>query len=213
MMKKANAEPDREIVAISAVYAALKELAPDAQARVLSYVAAKLKIEPAVSEGDLSPRKTLEDRRDVEANDGGAAAKQEPQDELEGISPVAKKWMARNGLEAGPLSAIFSLSTDEIDLIAKTVPGANKKEKMRSVFLLKGVAAYLASGAARFSHQQLKEACLHYDAFDANNFAHHFKSLSSEVSGSKDTEYALTPRGLASATEMVKKIIRPDRTN
>jgi hypothetical protein len=75
---------------------------------------------------------------------------------------------------------------------------------MRSVFLLKGVAAYLGTGAARFTHEQMKEACLHYDAFDAGNFATNFKGLASEVSGSKDSGYALTARGLASATEMVK---------
>jgi hypothetical protein len=53
----------------------------------------------------------------------------------------------------------------------RTVPGKNKKEKMRSVLLLKGVAAYLAGDAGGFSHPQIKEACLHYDAFDAINFA------------------------------------------
>jgi hypothetical protein len=32
-----------------------------------------------------------------------------------------------------------------------------------------------------------------------------------DVSGRKDTEYALTPGGLASASEMVKKITQPGR--
>lgn len=64
------------------------------------------------------------------------------------------------------------------------------------------------SGAARFTHEQMKEACLHYDAFDAGNFAVYFKSLSGEVAGTKGTGYTLTPRGLANATEVVKSLIR-----
>jgi hypothetical protein len=215
-MKEAIADPDQEIVAISAVYSALKELAPDAQSRVLSYVAAKLNIEAPTAEIDAVHRTKLSgdnaeqnERREEEAHE----AKRDSNDELEGISPVAKKWMARNGLEAAALSKIFSVSTDEIDLIAKTVPGSGNKDRMRSVFLLKGIAAYLGSGAARFSHAQIKETCLHYDAFDSTNFSKYLKSLSSEVSGSKDTEYALTPRGLASATEMVKEITQPHKVS
>ena len=80
---------------------------------------------------------------------------------------------------------------------------------MHSVFLLKGVAAYLGTGAARFTHEQIKETCLHYDAFDSSNFAVYFKSLSAEVSGNKETGYTLTPRGLAAGTEMVRVLSQP----
>ncbi len=79
---------------------------------------------------------------------------------------------------------------------------------MHSVFLLRGIAAYLGTGAARFTHEQMKEACLHYDAFDAGNFAVYFKSLSGEVAGTKGTGYTRTPRGLANATEVVKSLIQ-----
>ncbi len=63
-------------------------------------------------------------------------------------SPVAQKWMRRNGLQAEHLSSIFSLGGDEIDVVAKSVPGKSTKARMHNVFLLKGVAAYLAGGAA-----------------------------------------------------------------
>jgi hypothetical protein len=213
MTKKPPLAPDPEIAAISDVYAALKELVPEAQARVLSYVADKLQIEPPTARIDLSRRVTPPgEPGGARTDESGAEAKEDPQDELGGISPVAKKWLTRNGLRGAQLSQIFSLWTDEIDLIANTVPGRNKKDKMRSVFLLKGVAAYLGSGAARFSHQQIKEACLHYDAFDPANFAAYFRSLAAEVSGTKDAGYTLTARGLASATEMVKNIAQPAQT-
>lgn len=205
MTKKPPAAPALEIGAISAVHAALKALEPEVQRRVMNYVALMLKIPAPTSEIEVSPDLPGEKTDDAIPKKGGSEPDREGAgDELEGISPVAKKWMARNGLEPNALSKIFSLGVDEIDLIAKTVPGKNKKERMHSVFLLKGVAAYLGAGAARFTHEQIKETCLHYDAFDAANFAVYYRSLSADVSGTKDTGYALTPRGLASATEVVK---------
>ncbi len=105
------------------------------------------------------------------------------------------------------LSSLFSLGVDEIDLVAKKVPGSNKKDKMLSVFRLKGVAAYLGAGVARFTHEEVKEACVHYDAFDTNNFAAYLKSIASEVSGTKESGYTLTARGLTEATEMIKGLV------
>lgn len=204
MTKRTTPGIDPEIAAISNVYAALKELEPESQARVLAYVAGKLKIASpleANQEARLDMRDTFNETRRDERQ---AERKERDDGDLQGISPVAQKWIARNGLLPKQLSLIFSLGVDEIDLIAKTVPGKGKREKMRSVFLLKGIAAYLSTGAARFTHEQMKEACLHYDAYDANHFADNLKTLSSEISGSKDTGYVLTARGLANATEMVK---------
>jgi hypothetical protein len=92
-------------------------------------------------------------------------------------------------------------------LVAESVPGKNKAERMHSVFLLKGIAAYLAAGAARFTHETAKETCLHYDAFDATNSAKIFKGFTSEVSGTRETGYTLNPRSLARATDLVKSMV------
>lgn len=201
---KVSTKLDSEIVAITTVYSALKDLDKDAQIRVLNYVHEKLQIKV----GGLAQMENKEgfnqeaiphsSARNVEVENDG--------DELEGVSAVAQKWVARNGLSSQKLSMIFSLGVDEIDLVAKVVPGKSKRERMRSVFLLKGVAAYLGTAVARFSHEQIKEACLHYDAFDSGNFAIHLKSLAAEVSGNKDSGYCLTARGLTNATEIVKSL-------
>lgn len=196
---------DPEITAIGAVHKALEKLAPDARARVFAYVAGKLGIslstpgaQRATDEGPTEPS-VSEKPADRES---GAAARVE--DGLDSVSPVAKKWMARNNLSAVALGKIFSLGGDEIDLIAKKVPGKSKRERMYNVFLLKGVAAYLASGAARFAHDQVREACVHYDAYDSANFATYLKSFSADISGDKGTGYALTPRGLSSGTDVIQ---------
>jgi hypothetical protein len=89
----------------------------------------------------------------------------------DGLSPVAIKWMRRNDLDIAKLSKLFSLGLDEIELVAKKVPGKNTKDRMRSVLLLTCVASYLSTGASRAKHDAVKQACVHYDAYDMANFA------------------------------------------
>jgi hypothetical protein len=201
MATNTTLELDPEFVAMSAVYAALKDLEPEVQTRVLNYVADKLKLASPTSQRQQpkidSPSANENEQEDIETT----------AEETEGISPAAKKWLTRNGLQANQISTIFSVGGDDIDLIADTVPGKSKTKRMYNVFLLKGIAAYVGTGAARFTHEQVKEACLHYDAYDAANFATRVKDFSSEVSGSKDTGYSLNARGLSVATKLVKEMI------
>jgi len=209
-MTPENTAPlDPEITAISEVYSTLKELQPDAQVRVLKYVLDKLHLSiPTASDG-LRNRGALEERSVSPSLESAANGKREGDEEdADGISPAGRKWIVRNGLNAKDLSSIFSIGGEEIDLVLKKVPGDKKSKRMRSVFLLKGLAAYLANGASRFTHSDVKETCLHYDAFDAANFATNFKGLSAEVSGTKETGYTLTARGLNSAAEIVKALVQ-----
>jgi hypothetical protein len=203
MATRKPAGPDPEITAIGVVHNALKALDPEAQRRVLEYVAGKLRLPSAPRDdeqlkttGAEEPAPATPPQRDEAEGSGDS----------EGISPVALKWMRRSGLAPSSLSALFSLGVDEIDLVAKKVPGTNKKERTHSVLLLKGIAAYLSTGVARVTHEQLKEASLHYDAFDTTNFARYLKSFSAEVAGTKDSGYKLTARGLTNATEMIKSL-------
>jgi hypothetical protein len=204
-------EPDKEILAITTLNTVLKELDAPAQLRVIEYVLKKLNLTL-----HTSTQQGTEDQRHDEIASGShddqskgqnEANKSSSADEFTGISPVAQKWIQRNGLQAEQLSSIFSLGGDEIDLIANKVPGKSKRAKMRSVFLLKGVAAYLSGGAARIAHDKIKEACMHYAAYDAPNFAKHLKEFVSEISGSKESGYTLTARGLANAATLVKEIV------
>jgi hypothetical protein len=208
-MSSVEAGVDPEIAAIGMVHAGLKDLDADAQKRVLDFVVAKLKLrlKGETPEAKL-PLRQQSDEEPSEAkvaihHQGDAA---DDDDENDGISSTAKKWMRRNGLESEKLSSIFSLGVDEIDLVAKSVPGKGKKERMHSVFLLKGVASYLGSGSPRFSYDQVKEALVHYDGFDSSNFAAFLKTLAPEVSGSKEGGFTLTARGLTNATALLKEM-------
>jgi hypothetical protein len=204
--KKANGVP--EIEAISAVHSALKDLDAPAQARVLRYVAEMLQLNFKL--GSQSP-KTEEfetgSAESVRTLPPIAPPDSRSDDDIEGVNAIALKWMKRSDLAPKSLGTLFSLGIDEIDLVSKKVPGESKKERMRSVILLKGIAAYLSSGAARFTYEQLKEACLHYNAYDSTNFATYLKSFAAEVGGTKEAGFTLTARGLASATELVKTML------
>jgi hypothetical protein len=214
MTKRTGGQADPEITAISEVHAALQGLEPDAQFRVLKYVADKLGLSDPIYSTSGSKR--------TDEPDENLTTKQPPEDtnkkveedgDLEGVSPAGKKWITRSGLQPNQLSLIFSLGGDEIDLIAKSLPGNSKAKRMRSVILLKGLASYLGTGAARLTDQEVRETCLHYDALDAGNFATHLKEFASEVNGSKETGYTLSARGLAGATEMVKGMVTPGKAD
>lgn len=205
---------DPEILAISQVNSALRSLDAAAQRRVLDYVARKLNVRIdsdsslAGASGASRDYDEMPQRRESFREESQAA-----DDDLDGISPVAKKWMRRSGFSADQLGKVFSLGVDDIDLVAKKVPGTSKRDKMRSVILLKGVAEYLATGAARVTYEKVREACLHYGAFDNTNFSKYLKSMASEVSGAKDTGYTITARGLTSATELVTELVGPSEPN
>ncbi len=193
------------LLAANQVHSALRTLDPAVQARVLLFVADMLGLTLAVGNAREEPPISSQTRIEPPSVLHSPPASDPEKDEyLEGVSQVAIKWMRRNGIEAKELSAIFSLGIDDIDIIAKTVPGNNKKEKMRSVMLLKAVAAYLSTGAARVTHEQAKETTIHYDAYDATNFATYMRSMVGEIGGNKESGYTLTARGLSGAAEIIK---------
>lgn len=220
-MTTSQDEMDTEILAIASVYNALKELTPDEQARVLDYVQRKLRRElPQLSPSPSSPFDVPVTSTPDAPSAGGSSVQQSasevsaiqngdppPDTDESGINSVALKWMQRNGLTVEGLGQLFSLGLDDIELVAKSVPGKSKRERMHSVALLKCIAAYLGSGAARISHAELKEACLHYDAYDVANSTAYMKAFATEIGGSAKQGYTLSARGLAAATDLVKELV------
>ncbi len=187
------------------VYQALAPLNEEARSRVWSYVKQRLHLRGA-EDSESHTRETLDESRggqtpqlEEDHIDGGGA--------LDGISPVAVKWMKRSGLSVEELSKVFSIGLDEIDLVASAVPGGSKRERLHNVFRLTAIAEYLSSGAARVSHEDLKEACLHYGAYDLPNHAKNVKALGREMSGTKESGYTLSATGITNATKLIREMI------
>lgn len=208
----------REMDAMKVVYAALAPLEPKAQRWVIDCVAERLEIKPkagrsqaAEPENPREPDAVDDEGKKPAFENGNASSKNTnsvAQDtEVEGLSPVAVKWMRRSDLDVAKLSRLFSLGLDEIELIAKKVPGKNKKGRMKSVLLLTCVASYLSTGAPRAKHDAVKQACVHYDAYDMANFAAYIKTFSREVGGTKQSGYSLSAAGMTAATELVTSMV------
>jgi hypothetical protein len=199
-----------EIEALGAVVKALAGVGPAARTRILKYASEAYEIDVffGAAQTAYTPQNSASE---TQAADSGSASSSEDQvsAELEGVNSVAIKWITRSGFDPKSLETIFSLGGDEIDLIAEEVPGEKKKERMRNVLLLLGVANYLSSGAPRITDDRLRETSQHYDAMDPSNFATNMKSFSAEVSGSKETGYTLSQRGLTAAKDLIKEMLKP----
>jgi hypothetical protein len=202
---------DPELEAMVSVYAALKDLPTDAQQRVVDYVFARLGLKGKRDQRDIADvRPSRDPILDVHTSDSrddtDEADDVDVDDELAGVSAIAQKWIRRNGLSAKQLSAVFSLGLDEIDVVARSVPGGSKREKMRNVLLLTCAAAYLASGAARADDEALRQSLTHYNAYDRSNFSTYMREFAADVSGTKENGYTLTARGLAAAADLIKEM-------
>jgi hypothetical protein len=215
MSEAQDFDQDPELKAMLAVFAALKNLDAEAQNRVLDYVDGRLGLqrsnEKPARRHAVNPVEVATDPQFRDAGTSGSSATaahaivgDDESGVLEGISPVARKWMRRSGLSETQLSILYSLGVDEIDLVAKKVPGNSASERLRNVMLLQGVASYLSGGVARVDNEKLREAAKHYDADVGGNFNKRLKSWASEVSGSRaDANLTLTTRGLNSAKDLI----------
>lgn len=199
-------DQDKEFTAIRTVHAALEPLDADARKRVLSYVGQRLGITQQSAGLDMGADES-EDQA-TEALEDTAVAGPDHDDTLDGVSPVALKWMKRAGLTSKEMNRVFSIDLDEIDLTTPKVPGDSKRERVHNVFRLTAIAAYLATGAARVKHEDLKEACSHYDAYDVGNHAKYLKGLGREISGTKESGYTLTATGITSATRLIQEMTK-----
>ena len=215
---------DPELVALTNVCAALNDIDDESKLRVLEYAIKKFNLDIRLPSAIVvtQPQSPIYNPQPHAIAHSSAPSlpteellgSEESPDDFDdddiGISPVAIKWMKRNSLTMDQLGHLFSLGVDEIDLVASSVPGSSKNQRTRSVILLKGMAAYLGSGAARISAEQIKTTLLHYDAYDPPNHAKYIRGLASEVSGNKKSGYTLTVRGMTSATEIIQSLVQTE---
>jgi len=206
-MSNKKAEDTPEIDAYRTVYLALRSLDSAAQLRVLRYSAEMLGLKFEVPGAGGRASSDDEENPSRESPVIASIPDAQTSNDIEGINAVALKWMRRSNLNSKSLQTLFSLGIDEIDLVAQSVPGTSKRERMRNVLLLKAIAAYLGTGAARVTYEQLKEASLHYRAYDAANFAAHIKSFAPDVGGTKESGFTLTARGLTAATDLIRGML------
>ncbi|MCA9116539.1 MAG: hypothetical protein KDA79_15755 [Planctomycetaceae bacterium] len=203
---------DPELVALSSVCSTLAGLTTESQQRIVDYVVKKFELftstEGATATNSVSS--LASSATGIPLGEHQTYDQTDTPDDTDGISPVAIKWMQRNGLTVDQLGHIFSLGADEIDLVASSVPGTSKRERTRNVTILKGIASYLSTGVARITAEQIKEACLHYDAYDSPNHAKGLRGMSTELTGSRESGFKLTGRGLSAGAGLIRQILGVD---
>lgn len=214
---------DVELIAMSRVLDALKGLDAEVQQSAIDWAVRKFKLKnPFTSqreeESDLDrdfsqpgKRVQIDESAPEPERETKPSAKQQD-GEIEGVNAVAQKWIKRSGFSENQLSKLFTLGVDDIDVVAKKIPGGKKIERLKNVLLLQGVAAFLGSGVARVDWPKLKEAAKHYNADAGGNYASYMKKLAAEATGSVQTGYALTSRGLNDAKELIVQMTTPQAT-
>ena len=105
-------DEDKELSAIQSVYQALKDLDDEAKQRVFDYVCSRLSLKlpqglRAPGSHAAAPPVAKEIDEDVIVD--APPVPEDAADDMDGISPIAKKWMRRSGLTGEQLSALFSL--------------------------------------------------------------------------------------------------------
>src|SRR3954463_7593011 len=102
---------DPELHALGIVNSALQGLDPGAQKRVLEYVSRKLGVPLADNSASGSGPDQSQDATAPEEQEAHVASGSKS-DDLDGISPIAQKWIRRSGLNVDQLSRLFSLGVD-----------------------------------------------------------------------------------------------------
>lgn len=203
---------EKELEALRTVYRALHPLNTQARSRVMTHVGNTLEFSNAGTVVESSRDNTA-----MATSSGVVIAGQDQlplttldiQDrdfEYRGLSAVAKSWVLRHELSLRAMSTIFSFGADHIRVVVKSLPGERAKDKARSIFLLQGFAVYLSSGKVQFGHDLMKETCTHYGIYDPKHTSEHLRAIASEISGNSKSGYALTNRGLLSATSLVRSL-------
>jgi hypothetical protein len=216
-MNNNGSENNTELEAFGTVLSALKGLEHEAQLRVIQYTIATLNVgfTPRMLPPAPEPKQGASDS-EFKGSFEADLNSEEPDLDLEtgnellaSLSEVAKKWMRRNAVSEDQLTRFFSIGFDDIDLVAPetAVPGSTMKDKIHSVLLLKGIAAYLGTGVPIITDDNLRQTCLHYNCFDATNYAKYIKAFGSEITGNKQSGYTLNARGMTQATEIIKKAV------
>ena len=124
---------------------------------------------------------------------GGEGA--EPSAEIDGdYPPQVLAWMRQYEVSADEIDQVFHFKGGTFSI--HDVPGASKKEKTLSTYILTGVGTYLSTNKRDFSDSVAREFCETLGCYDATNHSRILKERGSEFSGDKSSGYSITRSGI-----------------
>jgi hypothetical protein len=116
----------------------------------------------------------------------------------------SRSWMTQNEITPELVQEVFHLSNRDAQIIVSDVPGNSKREKTRNCYLLTGIGALLATGAATFQDSQAVRLCKHFGCYDSANHAGSRDGI--KMTGNKSTGFTLAAPALREGATLLKEL-------
>jgi hypothetical protein len=171
--------------AITQIVAILENLPSEDQKRIISAVGIVLSHAPSTGPADVHV--------DTKSADG--------------ISTKAAQWMQKYSITVDQLSQVFSISPDEVDVIAPMLPSDSKRQQTLEAYVLCGLRSLIRTGDGRFEDKEARLLCEKLGCYDSANHSNYMKAFGNAVAGAKESGWKLTNPGLERAAQIVKKLI------
>ena len=124
-----------------------------------------------------------------------------------GVPDAIKPFLTANAITTEILEKVFHPTGPGAQLLASSIPGNSKANKLVNLSLLLCVKQALESGGFTCTLKELRELAVHYDCYDSPNFSSTMKSNKSYYKMRvKGADLELSGPGLKKAGEIIKSI-------
>jgi hypothetical protein len=124
-----------------------------------------------------------------------------------GVPDAVKPFLTSNAITTEILEKVFHPTGPGAQLLASSIPGNGKANKLVSLSLLLCVKQALESGIFTCALKDLRELAVHYDCYDSPNFAKTLKAKKNYYNPrEKSMDLELSGPGRRKAGEIIKSI-------
>jgi hypothetical protein len=124
-----------------------------------------------------------------------------------GVPDAVKPFLTANAITTEILAKVFHPTGPGAQLLASSIPGNGKTNKLVSLSLLLCVKQALESGAFTCTLKELRELAVHYDCYDSPNFSSTLKANKNYYKPrDKGADLELSGPGLKKAGDIIKSI-------
>jgi len=124
-----------------------------------------------------------------------------------GVTEAVKPFLTANAITTEILEKVFHPTGPGAQLLASSIPGNGKANKLVSLSLLLSVKQALESGSFTCTLKELRELAVHYDCYDSTNFSKILKGNKNYYNPrEKGADLELSGPGRKKAAEIIKSI-------
>jgi hypothetical protein len=124
------------------------------------------------------------------------------------LPPAVRTFMVANSLSDAQMEKAFQPLGASAQLMVFDVPGQGKANKQISLAVLLSVRQALGSGVFSCRLEDLRTMCLHYNIYDAANFARNLKAKGTLFRPrSRPDDLELSGPGMKQAATIIKEIV------